>query len=72
MYNFQKVNISNNTFLSNSLKFEDKYINQLCLLLGSTRDQEQQNGNYGSKARGGLARQEAVDGKGYLSRVSFL
>ena len=42
------------------------------LFLGSTRDQEQQNVNYGSKVRGGLARQEAVDGKGYLSRGSFL
>ena len=35
-------------------------------------DAKKKNANYGSKARGGLARQEAVDGKGYLSRVSFL
>lgn len=42
------------------------------MLSGSTRDQQEKDINYCSKARAGLARQEAVDERRYLSRVSFM
>ena len=41
------------------------------MLSDSTRDQQEKDINYCSKARAGLARQEAVDERRYLSRVSF-
>ena len=41
------------------------------MLSGSTRDQQEKDINYCSKARAGLARQEAVDERRYLSRVSL-
>ena len=41
------------------------------MLSGSTRDEQEKDIDYCSKARAGLARQAAVDERRYLSRVNF-
>ena len=48
------------------------YLLPYLISLGSSKENDECNINALSKSRGGLARQEAVDGKGPLLRVRYI